>query len=197
MKALRWLTIVIGMGLLLVGCQSNNVIVPATNTTTATASETTPTSTLEPSPLPAPTIVSWDNSSGVGPGVIEIGDMRPGAVVDTWVEDITLENGYCYKKGEPLCITLYNDTASNQTLTIALDNGNYGQPVGYRNWISLSTWNPTIPAYSAMNVPIRLRIPQGVTVPIRHQWEFRFEVIPEGQGNIRYANTSRVVVTMR
>lgn len=165
------------LGLMLAGCQ------PASTTVSTIAT---------------PTIVSWSSPvHWVGPGRVDIGHMYLGATADTWVSSTTLDNGYQYIAGEPLCFTIYNDEESSKRYNIELDSGNYGQPLGYANWIDISAWSVAIPARSAINIPIRIVIPSKVTVPISPQWEFRVDIIASGQGNVQYAEAIRFVISMR
>jgi hypothetical protein len=148
--------------------------------------------------LVTPTVRVWDSPYyWVAPSKIDIVNMYSGANTDTWVKDNVLPNGYRYEKGEPICITIYNNAIVDAPYIIELDNGDYGQPVDYADWISVSAWNPLVPARSVMNIPVRIQISNNVTESIPHQWEFRLNVIPGGQGTIQYALTVRFVVTMR
>ncbi len=155
-------------------------------------------SELSVSTLTTPTVKKWSSPNyWVAPSKINIGHLYLGAVAETWIEDSTLPNGYQYKKDEPLCITIYNNTFFDAPYAIELDNANGGQPIDYANWISVSIWNPVVPAQSAMNIPFRIQIPDKVIGRMPNQWEFRFAIIPSGQGNVQYAPNIRVIIMMR
>lgn len=133
----------------------------------------------------------------IGQDIINIGDMHPGAVVDTWTSDIAMVNGYQYKKGDPLCFTIYNNLTVDQSYMIELDNNYYGQPPNYADWITISTLKPIVPPRMAMNIPVKLQIPPSVNETINHRWEFRIGVIPEGTGSIQFASWARFIITMK
>ncbi len=181
----NWLVALLSIAMLgLIGCEP---VVSATPTTL--------TPTVEP--MATTQIIPWGNNvSGVTPSKVNISNLHAGATVDTWQGDLTTDTGFVYKRGDPMCFTIYNGNAESQSYSVELDNGDYGQPIGYAKWISVTTWNPIVSAKSAMNVPVRISIPQDTT-DIPKQWEFRINVIANGQGNIQYAYSIRFLVSMR
>lgn len=145
-----------------------------------------------------PTLLKWyDSCSWVGQDKIYLNDVDYGDTIDTWTNDINGVTGYLWKKGEPLCFTIYNDKLTEEEYIIVFDNGNYGQPSGYTNWVSVSTYKPLVPAQTAMNIPVKIQIPEKPNVIIPEQWEFRIDVRPVSTDSIQYESCVRFLINMK
>lgn len=128
---------------------------------------------------------------------IVITDAHSGMVVDTWTSDVTLQNGYQYHIGQPLCISIYNNTDEPKQYEIGLDNIPLDQPEGYSDWIKLADLNPIVQPKTVSDIPLSIIFPDKLSKDISPKWEIRIYVVSIKGSGFQVAGELRILVNMR
>jgi hypothetical protein len=137
---------------------------------------------------------SWMGDSFWVGGNMNIQGAHAGALIDTWTADTYLNNGYKYHVGNPLCISIYNNTDEPKKFEIGLED-TIGQPDGFQDWITVADYYPSVPARTVADVPIKIVIPDSAA-SIHGNFEFRIYVV-SSEGSIQSAGAIRIFVSMR
>jgi hypothetical protein len=147
----------------------------------------------------------------VAPAYYEFGNLREGAIIDTWVKNGRVSisgEDICYLAGDSLWILLYNGLPSSTTFGLSLINApleiNHSDSTGkdYEKTpegmlVGVVCPNKiTIDAQSAVKVPIVIQFPVGLDYP--DQWEFRLLITDLSvPGTVGTAHEVRFFCTMR
>lgn len=170
--------------------------VPATQTEVAqTVTSVTPETTSPTFEQEAfPSVIEGD--FWLAPAKINIGNLEAGDTIDTWQFDSVLDSGYSYKKGDPLCLFVYNNTDGDVVYDVSLDTEYLGQPVGFQSWITILTPSLSVAPKSVARLPFTIVVPTPLK-GVSKNWEFRIDVVPQTKNPLVVAASARILIGMK
>ena len=125
-----------------------------------------------------------------------IPNLHAGAIVDTWTENKIFSNGYRIYSGQPFALYIYNNTYADMQYSIELDNGYFGQPEGYEEWITITNNNPIVLSKTVGVIPLSIKVPNNYR-SVASKWMFYIDVVPQIEGNIQTAACVAISITMK